>query len=168
MPDMKAPIAAAMLAQARQRANAVWPRVEAYAPNVGQESLAARPDVAGRFDPDSQSVMFNSARETPLNADQAMGLIGLERARGHLASAVGQPWTDAMPLPNDQRQFWDAFYLPQSVDAPTDQSARDRIIKATMLSRMMVGDQMPKEAPPMTAEQQGVGQLYSTYTRAKR
>lgn len=157
-----------LLQQSGRRASDAWPRLEAYAPTVRQESLQHRPDVAGRFDPDSRSVILNSARETPLNEDQATGLVGLERARGHLASPVGQAWTDAMPLPNDQRNFWDGFYLPPGVESPSDQESRDRIIKATMLSRMLVGDQAPLEAPPFTKDQKAVAQLYSSYARGRR
>jgi len=157
-----------LLDQSNTQAGQVWPRLTAYAPNVGQETLSHRPDFAGRFDPETRSVLLNNARTTPLTPPQATGLVGLERTRGHLASPVGRQWTDAMPLPEDQRQYWDAMYLPQGVDAPTDQAARDRILKSTIMSRMLVGDSMPEGAPALTPEQEGMGALYSSYARGRK
>ena len=157
-----------LLDQSNTQAGHVWPRLTDYAPNVGQETMAHRPDVAGRFDPETRSVLLNNARTTPLTLPQAVGLVGLERTRGHLASPVGQQWTDAMPLHDDQRKFWDPYYLPPGVDAPQDQAARDRILKSTLLSRSLVGDTLPDGSPPLTPEQEALGSLYSSYARGRQ
>jgi hypothetical protein len=111
--------------------------------------------------------MVNTARETPLDQNQLAGLISLERARGLFFSPLGQQFTDNFHLTPEQRKFWDAFYLPDGVDAPSDQNERDRILKSTILSRLLVGDSMPKDAPPLTSDQQQIADLFAAYSRMK-
>jgi hypothetical protein len=144
-------------------ANSSYPHLQPYAPNVGYEQMQNRPDVAGRFDPDTRSVMLNLSRSTPLSDEQTGGLISLERARGLLFSPLGQQFTDNFPLDEGQQKFWDSFYLPEGVDAPIDQAERNRILKSTILSRLLVGDDMPSGAPPLTMEQMQMADLFATY-----
>lgn len=146
-------------------ANQQFPHLQPYAPTVGHESLQLLPHVAGRFDPSTQSVMINDAAQQGLGLNQTAGLISLERARGLLASPLGQQFTDNFPLPDEHRTFWDSFYLPSSVDAPTDQAGRDRILKSTILSRLLVGDTLPEGAPGMTKEQIAMADLFNSYAR---
>ena len=146
-------------------ANQQFSRLIPYAPTVQHESMAHRPDVAGRFDPESQSVKINDAASLQLNTPQLAGLISLERARGMLASPLGQQFVNQFPLPDDHRAYWDKMYLPPSVDAPTNQQERDKILKSTILSRLLVGDTMPEDAPLLNEQQRQIGDLFTVYAR---
>lgn len=146
-------------------ANQQFERLVPYAPTAREENFSQRPDVAGRFAPETQSVNINTARSPELNIPQTAGLISLERARGMLASPLGEQFTNQFPLPDDHRSWWDNFYLPNGVDAPTDQNERDRILKSTILSRLLVGDDMPEGAPLLTNQQRQIGDLFTVYAR---
>ena len=144
-------------------ANQHYPRLTPYAPNVISQAMPSISHAAGMFDPASRSVVINSAYQNPLNQRQAAGLVSLERARGMLASPLGRQFTDNFPMSPQQSAWWNKFYLPPSVNAPQGQAARDAILKSTILSRMLVGDTMPQGAPPITSQQQDMGNLFSSY-----
>lgn len=140
-------------------------RLVPYAPTVIEEAWAERPDVAGRYDPERRAVVVNTARQPPLTPTQRTGLIALERARGFFYSPLGEPWVDNYPLTEEQRTFWDPFYLPPTVDAPQDRTGRDRILKSTLFSRGFVGDTLPPGSPPFTPEQEQMAALFRAYAR---
>ena len=157
----------AALQQSTLRANTMWPRLRRFAPHTASESLTARPDVAGRYDPATNSVLLNRARRVPLTSDQTTGLIGLERARALLASPLGKQWTDHYPLSAEQKSWWENFYLLPGIDAPNDPLDRERILKSTLLSRQLVGDTLPEGAPSLTTVQEQIADLLRSYARQK-
>lgn len=158
---------ATYLSAASQAADESFPNLTASAATVLAEDFTARPDVAGRYDADTKTVFLNTARHTPLTAEQAGGLVALERARGFLASDEGLPFTESMVLTPEQRAWWEGFYLPEGVDAPIEPQARDRIIQSTILSRLLVGDTMPENAPSLTAAQKQAGETFWQFARQK-
>jgi hypothetical protein len=154
--------------QAASKADAWFPGLTQYAPSVGITAMKNRPDVAGFYDHATKSVQVNSARATQLEPDQLAGLIALERTRGHLFSPEGQPWLQAFPLPQDQQQWWKRYYIDTAGDAPEDETGQANIIKGTILSRLMVGDTLPKGAPPLTSEQQIISDKLHAHYRGKK
>ena len=155
------------LEQANALSNRWFPNITRYAPTVNQESWTDRTDVAGRYDPSTQSVMVNAARMPPLNEQQLAGLVSLERMRGLLASPEGPQFTNTLALSPQQYDWWDKFYLPKNVDAPADRPSRERIIKSTILSRLAVGDTMPQGAPTLSQQQQEMGGTLADYGRGR-
>lgn len=153
-----------MIRTAAAQAHAWFPGLTSYAPTVGITSLPKRPDVAGYYDAASKSVQVNAARASALKPNQLAGLIALERTRGHLSSVEGQPWLEQFPLSDEQRQWWKKFYINTAGDAPSDAASQDKIMKATILSRLMVGDTLPSGAPALSPTQIDVAnQLHQHY-----
>ena len=151
-------------------AHAWFPRLTPYAPKVMMRPIPNRPDVAGMFDKESNSVWINpEARtwESPDAKRRMAGLIALERVRGFLYSPLGEQFTKNFELTPEQNNFWDKFYLQSAGDAPSDPSERQRTIKSTILSRMLVGDSLPEGAPSLTPQQQQLGQLFGSYASGK-
>lgn len=157
-----------LLKGATLAADRSFPFFREAAPGVEYEDFTARPDVAGRYDAASRSVRVNRARTTPLNHQQLAGLVSLERVRGFLGSASGAPFLEAFPLSEGQRTWWERFYLSQGVEAPRDPNERAKIIKGTMLSRILVGDTLPPSAPPLTEDQMRIGAQLQQYGRTGR
>jgi hypothetical protein len=158
----------ALMDSAAQKAGRSFPQLERHAPNVTMKAFKHLPDVAGMYDDESKSVFINSAAKLNMNEDQLAGLISLERARGFLSSPLGRQFLDNFQMDDSQAQWWEGFYLPDSVDAPTDPSARQDILKSTILSRLLVGDEMPDGAPPLTENQRAVGDLFSSYAARRK
>ena len=155
------------LEQANALSHSWFPKITRYAPNVGQEAWTDRMDVAGRYDPSTQSVMVNTSRTPQLNEKQLAGLIALERMRGLLSSPEGPQFTNKLSLSSPQYDWWDKFYLPKNVSAPSDRPSREQIIKSTILSRLAVGDTLPHGAPILSPAQQDMGRILSDYASGR-
>lgn len=156
-----------MHVRAAQQADQWFPGLTRFAPEVATQDMPNIPHVAGMYDQDSGKVLINTAANQALSQDQMAGLIALERGRGMLFSPLGDQFLSNVDLTSDQRSFWDSYYLPPSVNAPKDQGERDKILKATMLSRMLVGDTLPQGSPELTDQQKQVGSLLKSYARRK-
>ena len=154
-----------MIESARALADKTFPRLTAFAPNVRVTNMANRPDVAGFYDPENKAVQLNRDASLNMNEQQLSGLISLERSRGLFNSPLGKPFLDNFQLTPPQRQFWDKFYLSSSGDAPSNRDERDQILKATILSRLLVGDVLPNNAPPLNESQMNVSNLVNSYAR---
>ena len=151
-------------------AHSWFPRLTPYAPKVEMRKIPNRPDVAGMFDKDSNSVWINPEAkiwESPDAKQRMAGLIALERVRGFLYSPLGDQFTKHFELTPEQNTFWDKFYLQSAGDAPSDPFERQRTIKSTILSRMLVGDTLPEGAPQLTPRQQQLGNLFGSYASGK-
>ncbi len=137
-----------------------------YIHGIMDSDMVLPPHVAGMYDRDTQSVIINSDARQSMNEVQLAGLIALERARGLLYSPLGEQFTKNFDLTPDQYDYWNNYYLGPGVDAPKDRTKREDILKSTILSRMLVGDQLPQGAPQLTPMQAALGGLLKSYARS--
>lgn len=161
------------VAEALVQAKEWYPRLNPSAPEAVVEPMnylgERSKNVAGMFDDNGlvPRVIINSQGRTwkQGSPEQLAGLIALEQSRGLLKSPLGKPFLDRFQLTDAQRQFWDGYYFPPTVNAPLDQPSRDAILKSTIMSRSLVGDTLPPKSPQLTEEQKDLVDFFKYYAK---